>query len=344
MQKVLPYAVVKRLPSKHFFEGVSERCQVDWEQPVEVIELKKVQDVSKKVNKALEDKDLTDKEVVLIYPTSNIDYIRTNKSYGLLSCSKIKIEFKSAYFRREYPRAYNKGRLIVANTHSSIFRAHITQITDELRTQNKFNKMYLLIVNKADKKGYAETYEQDVFHGLERVHGEVSYNTYRGLNGQKEQMSFSTGYIASKSAPKDEWNFATLEKCMDKSGYRNHPFTIQRRLDKYKQSKFTKEISLGNPQALIRLKIQEVLECIETLSVDYCQQVKLNYVRDSKTFTNKLSELTGIIAKYEKINQRLTDQAHNVNMYFAMNHNEFKSEMAQLQQSTDEALRQLEVA
>ena len=343
MQKVLPYTVVKRLP-RHFFKDVNKEITVDWEQPVEVIELNKVLSVHSKVNKALEDKDLTDKEVVLIYPTSNIDYIRTNKSYGLLSCSKIKIEFKSAYFRREYPRAYNKGRLIVANTHSSIFRVHITQITDELRTQNKFNKMYLLIVNKADKKNYAETYENDVFHGLERVHGEVSFNTYRGLNGQREYMSMSTGYIASKSAPKDEWNFATLEKCMDKSGYRNHPFTIQRRLDKYKQSKFTKEIGLGNPQALIRLKIQEVLECIETLSVDYCQQVKLNYVRDSKTFTNKLSELTGIIAKYEKINQRLTDQAHNVNMYFAMNHNEFKSEMAHLQQSTDEALGQLEVA
>ena len=343
MQKVLPYTVVKRLP-RHFFKDVNKEITVDWEQPVEVIELKKVQDVSKKVNKALEDKDLTDKEVVLIYPTSNIDYIRTNKSYGLLSCSKIKIEFKSAYFRREYPRAYNKGRLIVANTHSSIFRAHITQITDELRTQNKFNKMYLLIVNKADKKGYAETYEQDVFHGLERVHGEVSYNTYRGLNGQKEQMSFSTGYIASKSAPKDEWNFATLEKCMDKSGYRNHPFTIQRRLERYKQSKLTKEISQGTPQTLIRLKIQGVLERMETLTVDYCQQVKLNYVRDSKTFTNKLSKLADIIASYEELIQTLTDQAHNVNKYYFMTRNEFDEKMAYLQQSTDEALGQLEVA
>lgn len=343
MQKVLPYAVVKRLP-RHFFKDVNKEITVDWEQPVEVIELNKVLSVHSKVNKALEDKDLTDKEVVLIYPTSNIDFVRRHKQYNMSEYSKIKLEFKSAYFRREYPRAYNKGRLIVANTHSLIFRAHITQITDELRTQNKFNKMYLLIINKADKKGYAETYEQDVFHGLERVHGEVSFDTYRGLNGQKEQMSFSTGYIARNSKSKDEWNFATLEKCMDKSGYRNHPFTIQRRLDKYKQSKFTKEIGLGNPQALIRLKIQGVLERMETLTVDYCQQVKLNYVRDSKTFTKKLSELTDIIASYEQLNQYLTDQAHNVNKYYFMNRNEFKSEMAHLQQSTDEALGQLEVA
>lgn len=343
MQKVLPYTVVKRLP-KSFFKDVNKEITVDWEQPVEVIELNKVLSVHSKVNKALEDKDLTDKEVVLIYPTSNINSVRRYKQYNMSEYSKIRLEFKSAYFRREYPCAYNKGRLIVANIHSLIFRAPITQITDELRTQNKFNKMYLLIINKAGKKGYAETYERDVFHGLERVHGEVSYNTYRGLNGQKEQMSLSTGYIARNSESKDEWNFASLEKCMDKSGYRNHPFNIQQRLERYKQSKFTKEIEIGRPQALIRLKIQEVLERIETLSVDYCRQVKLNYVRDSKTFTKKLSELTGIIAKYEKINQRLTDQAHNVNMYFAMNHNEFKSEMAHLQQSTDEALEQLEVA
>ena len=337
MQKVLPYTVVKRLP-KTFFKDVNQDVTVDWEQPIEVIELEKVQDVLKKVSRALEYKDLTDKEVVLVYPASNIESVRRRKEYNM-SNLKIKLEFRSAYLRQD-----NNGRVSVANTHTSVLRTCITQVKAELRTQNKFNKMYLLIINKADKKGYAEIYEQDVFHGLERVHGEVSYNTYRGLNGQKEQMSFSTGYIARNSEPKDEWNFAPLEKCMDKSGYRNHPFTIQRRLDKYKQSKFTKEIGLGNPQALIRLKIQEVLERMETLTVDYCQQVKLNYVRDSKTFTNKLSELTGIIAKYEKINQRLTDQAHNVNMYFAMNHNEFKSEMAHLQQSTDEALGQLEVA
>ena len=343
MQRVLPYTVVKRLP-KTFFKNVNKAIKVDWEQPVEVIELKKVQDVSKKVNTALEGKDLTGKEVVLIYPTSNIDYIRTNKSYSLPSCSKIKIEFKSACFKREYPREYSIDKLTVVNTHTSVLRTCITQVKAELRTQNKFHKMYLLIINKADKKGYAETYEQDVFHGLERVYGEVSYNTYKGLNGQKEQMSFSTGYIARKSDPKDEWNFASLEKCMDKSGYRNHPFTIQQRLKRYKQSKFTKEIGLGNPQALIRLKIQGVLERMETLTVDYCQQVKLNCIRDSEAFTKKLSKLTDIIASYEQLNQCLTDQVRNVNKYYFMNRNEFDEKMAQLQQSTDEALGQLEVA
>ena len=337
MQKVLPYTVVKRLP-RHFFKDVNQDITVDWEQPVEVIELEKVQYVLKKVNRALEYKDLTDKEVVLVYPTSNIESVCRRKEYNMSSL-KIKLEFRSAYLRQG-----NNGRVSVANTHTSVLRTCITQVKAELRTQNKFNKMYLLIINKADKKGYAETYEQDVFHGLERVYGEVSYNTYKGLNGQKEQMSFSTGYIASKSAPKDGWNFATLEKCMDKSGYRNHPFAIQRRLERYKQSKFTKEISLGNPQALIRLKIQGVLERMETLTVDYCQQVKLNYVRDSKTFTNKLSKLADIIASYEQLNQCLTDQVRNVNKYYFMNHNEFKSEMAHLQQSTDEALGQLEVA
>ena len=337
MQKVLPYTVVKRLP-RHFFRNVNQDVTVDWEQPIEVIELEKVQDVLKKVNRALEYKDLTGKEVVLIYPTSNIDLVRRYKQFDMPSYTKIRLEFKSAYLRQG-----NNGRVSVANTHTSVLRTCITQVKAELRTQNKFNKMYLLIINKADKKGYAETYEQDVFHGLERVHGEVSYNTYRGLNGQKEQMSFSTGYIA-RNESKDEWNFASLEKCMDKSGYRNHPFTIQRRLDKYKQSKFTKEIGLGNPQALIRLKIQEVLERMETLTVDYCQQVKLNYVRDSKTFTNKLSKLTDIIASYEQLNQCLADQVHNVNKYYFMNRNEFDEKMAQLQQSTDEALGQLEVA
>ena len=343
MQKVLPYAVVKRLP-RHFFKDVNKGITVDWEQPVEVIELNKVLSVYSKVNKALEGKDLTGKKVVLIYPTSNIDFVRRHKQYNMSEYSKIRLEFKSACFKYEYPREYNIDKLTVANIPCSIFRGHITQIQDELRTQNKFNKMYLLIINKADKKGYVETYERDVFHGLERVHGEVSYDLYRGLNGQKEHMSFSTGYIASKSAPKDEWNFATLEKCMDKSGYRNHPFTIQRRLDKYKRSKFTKEIGLGNPQALIRLKIQEVLERMETLTVDYCQQVKLNYVRDSKTFTNKLSKLTDIVKCYEELIQKLADQVHNVNKYYFMNRNEFDEKMAQLQQSTDEALGQLEVA
>ena len=337
MQKVLPYAVVKRLP-RHFFKDVNQDITVDWEQPVEVIELEKVQDVLKKVNRALEYKDLTDKEVVLVYPTSNIESVRRRKEYNMSSL-KIKLEFRSAYLRQG-----NNGRVSVANTHTSVLRTCITQVKAELRTQNKFNKMYLLIINKADKKGYAETYEQDVFHGIERVYGEVSYNTYKGLNGQKEQMSFSTGYIASKSAPKDEWNFAPLEKCMDKSGYRNHPFTIQRRLDKYKQSKFTKEIGTGRPQTRIRLKIQGVLERMETLTVDYCQQVKLNYVRDGKTFTNKLSKLTDIIASYEELIQTLTDQVRNVNKYYFMNRNEFDEKMAQLQQSTDEALGQLEVA
>ena len=338
MQRVLPYTVVKRLPSKHFFKEVNQDITVDWEQPVEVIELEKVQDVLKKVNRALEYKDLTDKEVVLVYPTSNIESVRRRKEYNMSSL-KIKLEFRSAYLRQG-----NNGRVSVANTHTSVLRTCITQVKAELRTQNKFNKMYLLIINKADKKGYAETYEQDVFHGLERVYGEVSYNTYKGLNGQKTQMSFSTGYIARNSEPKDEWNFAPLEKCMDKSGYRNHPYTIQRRLDKYKQSKFTKEISLGNPQTIIRLKIQGVLERMETLTVDYCQQVKLNYVRDSKTFTNKLSKLADIIASYEQLNQCLTDQVRNVNKYYFMNRNEFDEKMAQLQQSTDEALGQLEVA
>lgn len=339
MQKVLPYTVVKRLPSKHFFKDVNQDVTVDWEQPIEVIELGKVQDVLKKVNRALEYKDLTDKEVVLVYPTSNIDFVRRYKQYNMSEYSKIRLEFKSAYLRQD-----NNGRVSVANTHTSVLRTCITQVKAELRTQNKFNKMYLLIVNKADKKNYAETYENDVFHGLERVHGEVSYNNYKGLDGHSKYMSLSTGYIARNSEPKDEWNFAPLEKCMDKSGYRNHPFTIQRRLDKYKQSKFTKEIGLGNPQALIRLKIQGVLERMETLTVDYCQQVKLNYVRDSEAFTKMLSKLTGIIASYEQLNQCLTDQVRNVNKYYFMNRNEFDEKMAQLQQSTDEALGQLEVA
>ena len=205
MQKVLPYTVVKRLP-RTFFKDVNQDITVNWEQSIEVIELEKVQDVLKKVNRALEYKDLTGKEVVLVYPASNIESVRSRKEYNMSSL-KIKLEFRSAYLRQG-----NNGRVSVANTHTSVLRTCITQVKAELRTQNKFNKMYLLIINKADKKGYAETYEQDVFHGLERVHGEVSYNTYRGLNGRKEQMSFSTGYIASKSTPKDEWNFATLEK------------------------------------------------------------------------------------------------------------------------------------
>lgn len=332
MQKVLPYTVVKRLPSKHFFEGVSERCQADWEQPVEVIELKKVQDVSKKINTALEGKDLKGKVVVLIYPTSNIDSVRSHKQYNMPSYTKIRLEFKSA-------------ELTKLTDGDVKYRVEdVTYVKNKLRTQNKFNKMYLLIVNKADKKNYANIYENDVFEGLERVHGEVSYNNYKGLDGHSKYMSRSTGYIASKSAPKDEWNFATLEKCMDKSGYRNHPYTIYQRLERYKQSKFTKEIETGRPQTLIRLKIQGVLERMETLTVDYCQQVKLNYVRDSKTFTNKLSKLADIIASYEELIQTLTDQVHNVNKYYFMNRNEFDEKMAQLQQSTDEALGQLEVA
>ena len=344
MQRVLPYTVVKRLSNRNFFKDVNQNITVDWEQPVEVIELKKVQDVSKKVNTALEGKDLTGKEVVLVYPTSNIDFVRRHKQYNMSEYSKIRLEFRSACFKCEYPREYNIGKLTVANIPSSIFRVHITQIQDELRTQNKFNKMYLLIVNKADKKNYAYTYQNDVFEGLERVHGEVSHDTYRGLNGQREYMSMSTGYIASKSAPKDEWNFATLEKCMDKSGYRNHPYTIYQRLERYKQSKFTKEIGTGRPQTIIRLKIQGVLERMETLTVDYCQQVKLNYVRDSKTFTKKLSELTDIVKCYEELIQKLADQVHNVNKYYFMTRNEFDERMAYLQQSTDETLGQLEVA
>ena len=331
MQRVLPYTVVKRLP-RHFFKDVNKEITVDWEQPVEVIELKKVQDVSKKVNTALEGKDLTGKVVVLVYPTSNIDYIRTNKSYSQPSCSKIEIKFKSA-------------QLTKLTDDDVKYRVEdVTYVKNQLRTQNKFNKMYLLIVNKADKKNYAKTYENDVFKGLERVHGEVFYNNYNGLDGHREYMSMSTGYITSKSAPKDEWNFATLEKCMDKSGYRNHPYTIYQRLERYKQSKFTKEIGLGNPQALIRLKIQEVLERMETLTVDYCQQVKLNYVRDSKTFTNKLSKLTDIVKCYEELIQKLADQVHNVNKYYFMTRNEFDEKMTHLQQSTDEVLGQLEVA
>ena len=80
------------------------------------------------------------------------------------------------------------------------------------------------------------------------------------------------------------------------------------------------------------------------ITVDYCQQVKLNYVRDSKTFTNKLSKLADIIASYEELIQTLTDQVRNVNKYYFMNRNEFDEKMAQLQQRTDEALGQLEVA
>ena len=123
----------------------------------------------------------------------------------------------------------------------------------------------------------------------------------------------------------------------------NETFTPQR-LERYKQSKFTKEIETGRPQTLIRLKIQGVLERMKTLTVDYCQQVKLNYVRDSEAFTKKLSKLTYIIASYEELIQTLTDQVRNVNKYYLMNRNEFDEKMTQLQQSTDEALGQLEVA
>ena len=185
MQKVLPYSVVKRLP-RNFFKHVADVVSVDWQQPIEVIELKKVQDVYSKTDEALEGKNLTNKEVFLIYPKSNIKNFRYYRD--TYYTEKLKLKFECTYLANPFNdsnatlKVTNQVRVSDTGVTCSSFTEALSRVKEDLRTQNKFKKMYLLIVNRTKHIHYASTYEYDVFAGIERVNpSKVQGNIYRGL-------------------------------------------------------------------------------------------------------------------------------------------------------------------
>lgn len=337
MKQILPYSVAKRLPKK-FFQDTAKSTGVDWEQPVEVIELRKVQDVYSKVDKVLEGRDLTDKQVILVYPTSNLPTVHLGKQRNMY-VDKIKLAFNCAWFMRPSEYETSKHVRVIEYMGKAYSAGSMSEIKSDIKTQNKFNKMYLLIINKADKRKYIRTFENDVFHGLERVNpNKVQGNFYRDLKGECQQMVYSVGYITSNKQRYDKWNFADLETCLDKSGYYFNPLTLKTRVEGFKKSKFTKAIGTGTPQATVRHKIQEVLERIEDLSVDYGQQVKLNYVRNFKVFNIKLGQLTRIVHAYEMLNQQLTEQAQDTDRYKYLTHDEFAERIGELTTATQQAV------
>ena len=167
--------------------------------------------------------------------------------------------------------------------------------------ESRINKIYFVAVPKKEKvKKYVDTFENDIFNRVERLHGKANGNFYKTLNGEEKTFDYRVGYIASSKDNGDKWNFASLEKCLDKSGYYFNPLTMQRKLEEYKEAKFTEELKTGIAQHKVYSFIKQAMASMQATVEEAHNNLEIGKPLDSN-FTDTVDTLNSVIKKLQSL-------------------------------------------
>ena len=195
MELNLPKSVQKRLKGTGILSSIACKYKADWEQPIKTFEFDNTPSTIKnKVAKVIKEKHIDmDENVGVLF------FLRTR--YG----SKVRLVIDYA--------------TVDTNFTDKITIKDISFLQRKLR-ESRINKIYFVAVpKKAKVKKYVDTFENDIFNRVERLHGKANGNFYTTLNGEEKTFNYVLSYIAHSKDNGDEWNFARIGKCFDKRGY-----------------------------------------------------------------------------------------------------------------------------
>ena len=197
--------------------------------------------------------------------------------------------------------------------------------------ESRINKIYFVVVpKKAKAKKYVDTFENDIFNRVERLHGKANGNYYKTLNGEGKTFDYRVGYIASSKDNGDEWNFASLEKCLDKSGYYFNPLTMQRKLEEYREAKFTKELKTGIAQHKVYSFIKQAMTSMQATVEKAHNNLEIGKPLDSN-FTSTMDTLNSVIKKLQSLLDLCNKQAKGeLQGYYSLTQDKFNKKLERI--------------
>lgn len=276
MELNLPKSVQKRLKGTGILSSIACRYKADWEQPIKTFEFDNTPSTIKnKVTKVIKEKHIDmDENVGVLF------FLRTRYD------SKVRLEVDYA--------------TVDTNLTDKVTIKDISYLQRRLK-ESRINKIYFVVVpKKAKVKKYVDTFENDIFNRVERLHGKANGNFYKTLNGEEKTFNHIVGYIAHSKDNEDKWNFASLEKCLDKSGYYFNPLTIQRKLEEYKEAKFTKELKTGIAQHQVYSFIKQAMTSMQATVEEVHSNLEIGKPLDSN-FTDTVDTLNSVIKKLQSL-------------------------------------------
>ena len=276
MELNLSKSVQKRLKGTGILSSIACKYKADWEQRIKTFEFDNTPSTIKnKVAKVIKEKHIDmDENVGVLF------FLRTR--YG----SKVRLVIDYA--------------TVDTNLADKVTIKDFAYLQRRLK-ESRINKIYFVVVPKKTKaKKYVDTFENDIFNRVERLHGKANGNYYKTLNGEGKTFDYRVGYIASSKDNGDKWNFASLEKCLDKSGYYFNPLTMQRKLEEYKEAKFTKELKTGIAQHKIHSFIKQAMASMQATAEEAHNNLEVGEPLDSN-FTSTIDTLNSVIKKLQSL-------------------------------------------
>ena len=306
MKLNLPKSVQKRLKGTGILSSIACMYKADWEQPTETFELDNTPSTIKnKVTKVIKENHIDMDE-----NTGVLFFLRT--LYG----SNVRLEV-------DYTIVYT-------DLDDKVTIKDISYLQRRLK-ESRINKIYFVVVpKKAKVKRYADIFENDIFNRVERLRGKANGNYYKTLNGEGKTFDYRVGYKACSKDIEDEWNFASLEKCLDKSGYYFNPLTMQSRLKEYKEAKFTKELKTGITQHKIHRYTKQAVASMQAIAEETYNNLGIGKPLDSN-FTNTVDTLNSVIKKLQSLLDLCDKQARGeLQSYYNLTHDKFDKKLERI--------------
>ncbi len=306
MELNLSKSVQKRLKGTDILSSIACKYKADWEQRIKTFEFDNTPSTIKnKVAKVIKEKHIDmDENVGVLF------FLRT--LYG----SKVRLKVDYA--------------IVDTNLADKVTIKDFAYLQRRLK-ESRINKIYFVVVpKKAKAKKYVDTFENDIFHRVERLHGKANGNYYKTLNGEGKTFDYRVGYIASSKDNGDEWNFASLEKCLDKSGYYFNPLTVQSKLEEYREAKFTKELKTGIAQHKIHSFIKQAMTSIQATAEEAHNNLEIGEPLDSN-FTSTVDTLNSVIKKLQSLLDLCNKQAKGeLQGYYNLTHDKFNKKLERI--------------
>ena len=306
MELNLSKSVQKRLKGTGILSSIACKYKADWEQRIKTFEFDNTPSTIKnKVAKVIKEKHIDmDENVGVLF------FLRTR--YG----SKVRLVIDYA--------------TVDTNLADKVTIKDFAYLQRRLK-ESRINKIYFVVVPKKTKaKKYVDTFENDIFNRVERLHGKANGNYYKTLNGEGKTFDYRVGYIASSKDNGDKWNFASLEKCLDKSGYYFNPLTMQRKLEEYKEAKFTKELKTGIAQHKIHSFIKQAMASMQATAEEAHNNLEVGEPLDSN-FTSTIDTLNSVIKKLQSLLDLCNKQAKGeLQGYYNLTQDKFNKKLERI--------------
>ena len=306
MELNLSKSVQKRLKGTGILSSIACKYKADWEQRIKTFEFDNTPSTIKnKVAKVIKEKHIDmDENVGVLF------FLRTR--YG----SKVRLVIDYA--------------TVDTNLADKVTIKDFAYLQRRLK-ESRINKIYFVVVPKKTKaKKYVDTFENDIFNRVERLHGKANGNYYKTLNGEGKTFDYRVGYIASSKDNGDKWNFASLEKCLDKSGYYFNPLTMQRKLEEYREAKFTKELKTGIAQHKIHSFIKQAMASMQATAEEAHNNLEVGEPLDSN-FTSTIDTLNSVIKKLQSLLDLCNKQAKGeLQGYYSLTQDKFNKKLERI--------------